>query len=287
MRCAEGRRVYRDATMLLRPKTGLKDMVAELDPGTAPRRMDEGDVIPVEPDAAGRQPRRGAGRARRRHARLPEDRCSTPAARACAARATTWRDTIRPSSRPRAARSRGSARSSGAAQHQARHPQLLAAVGGARRQGRPGGRFVEDSNAVFAVLAGQEADIRATLRELPSALVRDAERARRPTRWPRARPDAAGAAAGRAGARPDAAQRAAVPARDDAGDPRRDPPAGARRRPDGHELGPTMQDLAAATPDLTRRSRSSTGCSTCSPSTRRASEEGFLFWVAWVNHIGD
>ena len=30
-------RVYRNATVLLRPKTGLKDMVAELEPGTAPR----------------------------------------------------------------------------------------------------------------------------------------------------------------------------------------------------------------------------------------------------------
>ena len=26
--------IYRDATILLRPKTGLKDMILELDPGT-------------------------------------------------------------------------------------------------------------------------------------------------------------------------------------------------------------------------------------------------------------
>jgi len=42
------RRVYRDATVLLRPKTGLKDMVAELTPGTkAAGRLPEGGRIPV------------------------------------------------------------------------------------------------------------------------------------------------------------------------------------------------------------------------------------------------
>ena len=41
-------RVYRDATILLRPKTGLKDMVAELTPGTeAAGRLPEGGRIPV------------------------------------------------------------------------------------------------------------------------------------------------------------------------------------------------------------------------------------------------
>jgi phospholipid/cholesterol/gamma-HCH transport system substrate-binding protein len=40
--------VYRDATILLRPKTGLKDMFLELDPGTrAAGEYDEGDTIPV------------------------------------------------------------------------------------------------------------------------------------------------------------------------------------------------------------------------------------------------
>ncbi len=40
--------VYRDATVLLRPKTGLKDMFLELDPGTrAAGEYGEGDEIPV------------------------------------------------------------------------------------------------------------------------------------------------------------------------------------------------------------------------------------------------
>src|SRR3954447_8301975 len=41
-------RVYRNATILLRPKTGLKDMVAELTPGSADAgRLPEGGTIPV------------------------------------------------------------------------------------------------------------------------------------------------------------------------------------------------------------------------------------------------
>jgi phospholipid/cholesterol/gamma-HCH transport system substrate-binding protein len=40
--------VYRDASILLRPKTGLKDMFLELDPGTpAAGEFEEGDAIPV------------------------------------------------------------------------------------------------------------------------------------------------------------------------------------------------------------------------------------------------
>src|SRR4029079_10155353 len=41
-------RVYRNATILLRPKTGLKDMVAELTPGTPDAgRLPDGGRIPV------------------------------------------------------------------------------------------------------------------------------------------------------------------------------------------------------------------------------------------------
>ena len=41
-------RIYKDASVLLRPKTGLKDMVAELTPGTKEAgQLEEGAVIPV------------------------------------------------------------------------------------------------------------------------------------------------------------------------------------------------------------------------------------------------
>jgi len=41
-------RIYKNASVLLRPKTGLKDMVAELTPGTEDAgQIEEGGVIPV------------------------------------------------------------------------------------------------------------------------------------------------------------------------------------------------------------------------------------------------
>ena len=65
--------VHTDATALLRPKTGLKDMFIELDPGT-----DRGAAGQARVDAAGlqhaarRQPRRDPRLAGLRHARLPD-----------------------------------------------------------------------------------------------------------------------------------------------------------------------------------------------------------------------
>jgi phospholipid/cholesterol/gamma-HCH transport system substrate-binding protein len=44
--------IYRDAHMLLRPKTGLKDMIVELDPGTkAAGALPEGGTIPIQQTA--------------------------------------------------------------------------------------------------------------------------------------------------------------------------------------------------------------------------------------------
>ena len=66
--------IYKDATILLRPKTGLKDMFLELDPGTAGRRrVRGGGHDPGREHRARRQPRRGPPAARQRHPRLPAD----------------------------------------------------------------------------------------------------------------------------------------------------------------------------------------------------------------------
>ena len=69
----------------------------------------------------------------------------------------------------------------------------------------------------------------------------------------------------------------------------------ATSRPLVRDLKPASTNLATATPDLTRvvHGRSTTS-STCSATTRTASEgpdnadreEGYLFWLAWLNHYG-
>ena len=64
--------IHTDATALLRPKTGLKDMFVELDPGTDSAPLaHEGCDDPDRQHGARRQPGRDPLRARRRHARLP------------------------------------------------------------------------------------------------------------------------------------------------------------------------------------------------------------------------
>ncbi len=64
--------IYKDASILLRPKTGLKDMFLELDPGNkAAGELEEGDRVPVAQHHPRRQPRRDPRVARHRHAGLP------------------------------------------------------------------------------------------------------------------------------------------------------------------------------------------------------------------------
>ena len=64
--------MYKDATILLRPKTGLKDMYLELDPGTeSAGELEEGDRIPVANTLPDVNPDEILASARRRHARLP------------------------------------------------------------------------------------------------------------------------------------------------------------------------------------------------------------------------
>ena len=230
-------RVYSDATVLLRPKTGLKDMVAELEPGT-PRRgpAARGRHDPGEPDAAGRQPRRDPRVGGRRHARLPDDPAQRRRPRGCAATAARWRARSGASSRPRATAARCSARSrrasttSSASIH---NLSLLMGELGARDD--QVAEFVENSNAVFATLAGQDANLRSSLSKLPTAL----QATQSGLGKAHALADELGPTlqALRPGARalgPTLRSVRPFVKRDHAGHPRRDPPVRARLAADGH-----------------------------------------------------
>ena len=63
--------IHTDATVLLRPRTGLQDMTIEIDPGTDGQRGQGGLDDPARADAAERPARPDPGLARRRHPLLP------------------------------------------------------------------------------------------------------------------------------------------------------------------------------------------------------------------------
>ena len=240
--------------MLLRPKTGLKDMVAELEPGTPEAgRLEDGGVDPGQPDAARRQPRRDPRLARHRHARLPDDpprrRRRGPARQR--ARAGARDPPLRAVGALR--RARCSARSPKRRENIKRVIHNLSLVMdelGAKDDQLA--EFVENSNAVFATLARQDANLRSTLTELPSAL----DETQRGLGKAKVLADELGPTlqALRPGARalgPTLRAGAPVRARDDADHPRRDPAVRARLAPDGHaSCGRRCATSPTATPDL-------------------------------------
>src|SRR3954451_16707058 len=164
-------RVYKNATVLLRPKTGLKDMVAELEPGTpSAGRIKEGGVIPVGqtlPDVnldeilasldadtrdyltvlvnAGAEGLHGNGRKLANDLRRiePSARYGRQVFGALAKRRQNIKRVIH---------------------------NLSLIMGELGHKDTQVAQFVETSNAVFATLARQDANLRATIGELPSTL---------------------------------------------------------------------------------------------------------------------
>ena len=104
--------IHPDASLLLRPRTGLQDMTIELDPGTEGQRGPGGLHDPARADRAERQPRPDPRLARRRHPRLPA--AAAPGGRPGARRRqrpASSRPRCAASSRPPATSPRSTARS--------------------------------------------------------------------------------------------------------------------------------------------------------------------------------
>ena len=282
-------RVYNDATVLLRPKTGLKDMVAELEPGH-PRagRVKENGVIPVGqtlPDVnldeilaaldsdsrdylvlllgGGAEGLRGNGRALGNTLRRlePTARYSRRVFSSLAERRANIKRVIH---------------------------SLSLVMGELGTKDDQIAEFVDNSNAVFATLARQDANLRATLRELPSALTetkRGLGKAETlanelgPT-LQALRPGARALGPALRQTRP--FLRTTTPIiRDELR------PFVRASRPTVRELRPAMRDLAAATPDLKRTfTVVNYLLDTLAFNPPGENEEGFLFWLSWANHVG-
>ena len=281
--------IKRDATMLLRPKTGLKDMVIEMDPGTQTlQAVDEGFTIPVsqtEPDvnldeilanldrdtrdylrlliAGGGEGLKGNGRdfanAFRRFEPLNRD--------------------VKKLTSELQKRRKNLARL-------IHNLQLLVTEIGTKDKELA--ELVVSQNAVFEAFANQDENLRAFLRQLP-------ERCRRPTaRWRKSTEltDQLGPALRelRPGARAfeDAQTRDAAASR-----ARRSTPSAtrcarsrARRSPPSPALRPAMRDFAKVTPKLATTFNVLNELLNALGYNPKGTEEGYLFWAYWLNHIG-
>ena len=281
--------LYRDATILLRPKTGLKDMVAELNPGTPEAgELAEGERIPASqtlPDVNldeilaeldadtrdylklllgdGANGLRGNGRALARAIRRfePTARYAGQVNRQLARRRENVARVIHNFS------------------------LLTEELGGRDAQLA---EFVESSNAVFSALANQDANIRATLQELPSTL--DV------TQETLGKVDVMASVLGPTleDLRPAAralgpAQRELQPFLTTTTPIIRDElrPFTRAALPTVRELRPALSDLAAATPNLTRAFQVvNVLFNTLAYNPPGDTSEGYLFWLSWLNHVG-
>ncbi len=225
--------VYADASVLLRPKSGLKDMVAELTPGTAAAgELADGGRIPIGqtlPDVNLDEILAVLDGDTRDYLQL----LLSDGARGLDGNGRELANTIRrfePLARDTRALTEGLAQRRANIKRAVHNFSLVVdELGGADDQLAD---FVENSNAVFAALANQDANLRATLRELPSALTATRTALGKTQGLadelgPTLQALRPGGSCARAFACPDAA----VPARDDARDPRRDPAVRARRAP--------------------------------------------------------
>jgi phospholipid/cholesterol/gamma-HCH transport system substrate-binding protein len=282
-------RVYRDATILLRPRTGLKDMVAELNPGTPQAgRLREGERIPISqtlPDV-----------------NLDEILASLDADTRDYLRvllsdgATALKDTGRPLARA-IRRFEPTARFARQVNEQLalRRRNLARAVHSLSllmqelgTKARQVSEFVSSSNAVFETLASQDANLRATLRELPGALDEtqttlgkvDLLANRLGPTLEDLRPAARALGPALRQTRPFLTQTTPV-LRDEIR------PFTRAALPTVRELRPALTDLASATPNLTRSFRVVNALlNTLAYNPPGDTNEGFLFWLSWANHTG-
>ena len=287
--------VYRNAHVLLRPKTGLKDMYLALDPGTkSAGALPSGGTIPVantlpdiNPDEvlaqldsdtrAYLQILVGAG------GQAFTDRPGHAGESAAALRQTFKR--FEPTDRYLAQIMGALSTRRSNIRHVVHNFRLITDELN-RTDGRLGG-FVESSNANFQALAHQDANLRAALGLLPGALTT--------TRTALGKADRLGRVLGpTAEALRPAARELAPALRDVRPFLRQTTPVIQNQlrpftriaRPTVRDLRPTAHDLAAATPALRRTFGVLNAALNELAYNPPGKDEGFLFYGSWLNHAG-
>jgi phospholipid/cholesterol/gamma-HCH transport system substrate-binding protein len=285
-------RIYNDASILLRPKTGLKDMVAELTPGhRAAGALREGGVIPISqtlPDVNLDEILSSLDSDTRDYLQLllndgAVGLGSQQKGRDLAAAIRR----IEPTAKYAKQINEGLAlRRTNLARVVHNFSLLTDELG---KRDTQLGDFVQNSNAVFASLSSQDAGLRQILQKLPGSLnttqtalgkVKGLADELGPT-LEALRPGARALGPSLKQTRPFLRESTPV-IKDELR------PFARAALPTVKELRPAMRDLAAATPDLTRSfnvvNRLLNEVAYNPPGNK---EEGFLFWQSWVNHAGN
>ena len=284
-------KVYPDATMLLRPKTGLKDMVVEMDPGnpSAGKPVKDGATIPVQNtlpdvnldeilgalDADTRTYLRlllgGAGQGLRDN----EQDLSSTLRR------------LEPTSRD-IAKITGELKERRANIRRTVHNfQLLANALGDKDDQLA--QLVDSTDAVFRAFASEDQNIRASLSLLPPTLEQTRTTLGKVTTLARnlgptlqaLRPGARALGPSLAATRPFLRESTPI-IRDQLR------PFAATAQPTVRALRPAAQNLAALTPDLsTTFDVLNYALNELAYNPPGNADEGYLFWFLWANHAGN
>jgi phospholipid/cholesterol/gamma-HCH transport system substrate-binding protein len=280
--------VYRDASALLRPKTGLKDMVLELTPGS-PRagRLPDGGTIPVSqtlPDVNLDEVLSSLDADTRDYLRI----LLNDGGQALRGNGTQLAQTLRriePTAKYARQVNEALAQRRANLKRVVHNFSLLTDELGHRDNQVAG--FVQNTNAVFAALAHQDAALRQTLRQLPGTLtvtkttLGKAERLAKelgPT-LEALRPGARALGPTLVQTRPFLRKSTPV-IRDQLR------PFARAALPAVKELRPAMRDLAGSTPNLSRSFDVLNALlNTVAYNPPGPTQEGYLFWQSWLNHL--
>ncbi|HXE45096.1 MAG TPA: MlaD family protein [Conexibacter sp.] len=283
-------RVYPNATMLLRPKTGLKDMVVELNPGTraAGPAVKDGYTVPVSntlPDVNLDEFLSVLDGDTRTYL----DLLLNGGAEGLSNDGTTLAQVFRrfePTARDTAQITKLLGQRRQYIQRSIHNFGVFANALAARDQQL--GTFVENSNTVFRHFANQDVNLQRTIQLLPAAL-RDTNAA---LAQAKAFADQAGPALG--ALRPGA--RALGPSLVESRPFFRETtpivqnqlrPFTRVATPVVKQLRPAAADFAAATPNLTTTFRVLNAFLNGLAYNPAGSREGYLFYLAWLNHISN
>jgi phospholipid/cholesterol/gamma-HCH transport system substrate-binding protein len=281
--------IYRDATILLRPKTGLKDMYLSLDPGTpAAGAIPEGGRVPVDntlPDVNPDEILAALDGDTQDYLRVLLSSGAEALAGDSPARLRQTLKRFEPTTRDTERITRALVDRRRNLRRVVHNFQLLANELGDKDTQLAG--FVDSANANFAAIARQDASLRAALRELPGTLDQTASTLRGV--------DALAADLGPALQELRPGARALAPSLREARPFLRTTTPVIRNelRPFARDVQPTVRDLRSAaadlavvTPRLTKSVRVVNSLLNTIAFNPPGAEEGYLFWASWANHAG-